>query len=92
MYVFILNDGTVSWESSKQSIIVDSIIEVEYIAISEVANEAVWMKKFITKLGVVPEVEEPAPLYCDNTGTVIQAKEPRSHQRSRHILRHFYLI
>ena len=50
------------------------------------------MKKFIIDLGVVPEIEESVPLYYDNTGVIIQAKEPRSHQRSKHIFRCFHLI
>ena len=32
------------------------------------------------------------PLYCDNTGAVTQAKEPRTHHKSKHILRWFHLI
>ena len=31
-------------------------------------------------------------LYCDNNGAIAQAKEPRSYQRSKHILRRFHLI
>ena len=31
-------------------------------------------------------------LFYDNNGDIAQAKEPRSHQRSKHILRHFHLI
>ena len=31
-------------------------------------------------------------LYCDNNGAIAQAKEPISHQRSKHILRHYHLI
>ena len=50
------------------------------------------MKKFITELGVVPEIENPVPLYCDNTRAVAQAKEPRSHHKSKHILRCFHLV
>ena len=50
------------------------------------------MKKFITELGVVPSITGPVPLFCDNTGAVAQAKEPRSHQKSKHVLRRFHLI
>ena len=50
------------------------------------------MKKFITELGVVPSIREAVPVYCDNTGAVAQAKEPRSHQKSKHVLRRFHLI
>ena len=31
-------------------------------------------------------------LYCDNNGAIAQVKEPRSHQRSKHILRRYNLI
>ena len=31
-------------------------------------------------------------VYCDNNGAIAQAKESRSHQRSKHILRRFHLI
>ncbi|KAK8708468.1 hypothetical protein V6N13_059508 [Hibiscus sabdariffa] len=59
---------------------------------SEAAKEAVWIKMFITELGVVPSISDALELYCDNNGAIAQAKEPRSHQRSKHILRRFDLI
>ncbi|PKI48808.1 hypothetical protein CRG98_030805 [Punica granatum] len=47
---------------------------------------------FVTELAVVPSIADPVELYCDNNGTIAQAKEPKSHQRSKHILRRFHLI
>ena len=91
-YVFCLNGGAVSWKSSKQSTVVDSTTEAEYIAASDAAKEAVWIKKFITDLEVVPSITNPVDVYCDNNGAIAQAKEPRSHQRSKHILRRYHLI
>ena len=91
-YVFCLNGGAVSWKSSKQATVADSTTEAEYIAASEAAKEAVWIRKFITELEVVPSIIDPIELYCDNNGAIAQAKEPRSHQRSKHILRRFHLI
>lgn len=91
-YVFVLNGGAVSWKSYKQSTIADSTTESEYIAASDAAKEAVWMKKFITDLGVVPSIRDPVEIYCDNEGAIAQAKEPRSHQRSKHIMRRYHLI
>ncbi|KAK8535535.1 hypothetical protein V6N12_057051 [Hibiscus sabdariffa] len=66
--------------------------EAKYIAASEAAKEAVWIKKFIIALGVIPSISDAVDLYCDNNGAIAQAKEPRSHQRSKHILRRFHLI
>ncbi|KAK8501403.1 hypothetical protein V6N12_047138 [Hibiscus sabdariffa] len=91
-FVFCLNGGVVSWKSSKQDTVADSTTEAEYITASEAAKEAVWIKKFITGLGVVPSISDVVDLYCDNNGAIAQAKEFRSHQRSKHILRRFHLI
>ena len=71
---------------------VDSICEVKYIAASDATKEAVWLRKFISELGVAPSVDGPILLYCDNTGAIAQAKEPRSHQCTKHILRRCHLI
>ncbi|GJZ15432.1 retrotransposon protein, putative, ty1-copia subclass [Tanacetum coccineum] len=44
-YVFVLNGGAVDWKSSKQSTTAMSATESEYIAASEAAMEAVWIRK-----------------------------------------------
>ena len=46
-YHFLLNGGAVSWCSSKQSVVVGSACEAEYIAASEAENEGVWMNECI---------------------------------------------
>ena len=69
-YVFTLNGGVVSWKSSKQETTVDSTTEVEFIVVAKAAKEAIWMKKFITELVVVPSCVDPVTLYCDNNGTI----------------------
>ena len=78
-FVFCLNGGVVSWKNSKQKIVANSTTESEYIVASDAAKEVVWIKKFITKLGVVPSILYPVDLFCDNNGPIAQAKEPRSH-------------
>nr|GEY58789.1 hypothetical protein [Tanacetum cinerariifolium] len=37
--------------------------------------EAVWVRKFISGLNVVPTIEEPISMYCDNTGAISIANE-----------------
>ncbi|KAL0401900.1 UNVERIFIED_CONTAM: Retrovirus-related Pol polyprotein from transposon TNT 1-94 [Sesamum latifolium] len=83
-FVFKLNGGVVAWKSSKQDTTADSTTEAEYIAASEAAKEAVWMKNYIQELDVV--------IFCDNNGAIAQAKEPRSHHRSKYILRRYHLL
>ncbi|GJV78506.1 hypothetical protein Tco_1514376 [Tanacetum coccineum] len=69
-YFFILNGGTVDWKSSKQSTTAMSTTESEYIAASEAAMEAVWIRKIISGLGIVPTINEPLNMYCDNSAAV----------------------
>ena len=85
-FMFCLNGGAVSWKSSKQETV------AKYVAASDATKEAVWIKKFITELGVVPSILDPVDLFCDDNRAIAQAKEPRSHQKSKHILRRFHLI
>ncbi|WP_286387717.1 Ty1/Copia family ribonuclease HI, partial [Acinetobacter bereziniae] len=77
--------GAVRWKSSKQSVIADSTMEAEYLAASEAAKEAFCYKKFGAEIGVMPS--DAVPLYCDNNGAISLAKEPRSHQKSKHFER-----
>ena len=47
------------------------------------------MKEFITDLGVIPSASSPMTLFCDNTGAIAIAKEPRFHKKTKHIKCHF---
>ncbi|KAA0051190.1 gag/pol protein [Cucumis melo var. makuwa] len=90
--VFTLNGGAVVWRSIKQSCIVDSTMEAEYVAACEAAKETVWLKKFLTDLEVVLNMHLPITLYCDNSGAVANSREPKSHKRGKHIERKYHLI
>ncbi|GJT40629.1 retrotransposon protein, putative, ty1-copia subclass [Tanacetum coccineum] len=83
-YVFVLNGGAVDWKSAKQSIFATSSAEAEYIAAYDASKEAVWVRKFISGLGVVPTIEEPISMYCDNTGAITIANESGITKGARH--------
>ena len=70
----------------------ESTCEAEYIDASEAANEGVWMKEFISGLGVIPSALGPMKIVCDNTGAIALAKESRFHKRTKHIKRRFNSI
>ena len=67
-------------------------MEAEYIAASEAAKEAVWLKNFLTDLGIVPNMIKPVTLYYNNSGAVANSKEHQSHKRGKHIERKYHLI
>ena len=75
-FFFTLNGGAVFGKSSNQTTTADSTAKVEYIAASDAAKEAVWLKKFITDLVVVPSILDPIHVLCEHNGAITQAKEP----------------
>jgi hypothetical protein len=50
--------------------------EVEYIIVPKAVKEVIWIRNFISELGVVTSLCSPMDLYSDNSGAVAQAKKP----------------
>ena len=67
-------------------------MEAEYVATCEVVKEAVWLKKFLSDLGVVRIEQVPITLFCNNSGAVAQSKDPRNHKKGKHIERKYHII
>ncbi|GJZ18379.1 hypothetical protein Tco_0554502, partial [Tanacetum coccineum] len=80
--MFLVYGGVVDWKSAKQSIFATSSVEAEYIA--DASKEAVWVRKFISGLGVVPTIEKPINMYYDNTGAIKIANESGITKGARH--------
>ncbi|GJR96765.1 hypothetical protein Tco_0268939 [Tanacetum coccineum] len=91
-YVFILNGGAVDWKSSKQSTTVMSATEAEYIAASEAGMEAVWIMKFISGLGIVPTINEPIKMFCDNLAALHFAYKLGVLKGARHYHRRYHYV
>ncbi|MCQ7012940.1 Ty1/Copia family ribonuclease HI, partial [Clostridioides difficile] len=60
-------------------------MEAEYVAASEAAKEAVWLRNFLCELRVPKSMPKCITIYCDNAGAVANSKEPRAHKASKHI-------
>ena len=67
-------------------------MEAKYVATCEAAKETVWLKKFLSDLGVVRIEQVLITLFCDNSGAVIQSKDPRNHKKGKHIERKYHII
>ncbi|GKF70622.1 hypothetical protein Tco_0203679, partial [Tanacetum coccineum] len=78
--------GAVDWKSSKQSTTAMSATEAEYIAALEAAMETVWIRKFISGLGIVRTINEPIKMFCDNSATLHFANEPEVQKGARHCI------
>ena len=90
--VFTFGGGAISQRSVKQSCIADSTMEAEYVTACEAAKEFVWLKKFISDLGVVRIEQVPITLFCENNRAVAQSKDPRNHKKGKHIERKYHII
>ncbi|GJR31069.1 retrotransposon protein, putative, ty1-copia subclass [Tanacetum coccineum] len=91
-YIFVLNGGALDWKSSKQSTTAMSATESEYIAASEAAMKGVWIRKFISGIGIVPTINEPLNMYCDNSAAVHYANELGVQKGARHYQRRYHYV
>ena len=83
--VFILGGGAIVWRSIKQGCIADSTMKAEYVAATEAAKEAVWLRKFFPDLEVIPDAEKAMTLFCDNEAAIANSKECKHYKRTKHI-------
>ncbi|GJU77668.1 retrotransposon protein, putative, ty1-copia subclass [Tanacetum coccineum] len=76
--MFLVYRDDVDWESGKQSIFATLYREAKYIAAYDAFKEAVWVRKFISGLGVVPVIEEPITIHGEDgkIGKNIKATYP----------------
>ena len=89
-YTMSLGSAAISWRSRKQSVPVDSTTEAEYVAAAEATKEIVWLRKILEDLQ--EKQENSTPLLIDNTSTIKLAKNPRFHDRTKHINTKYHLI
>jgi hypothetical protein len=82
-YVFKASGGAITWKSKKQTTIALSSTEAEYVALSEAAREACWVKNLYTELGF-PQ-NDPITIKGDNDGSIAMARNQQFHSRSKHI-------
>lgn len=67
-----------------------SSAEAEYMAASSASSQAVWIKRILVDLHLVPE--HPTTIYCDNNSTIAMTKNLVFHARTKHIeIRHHYI-
>nr|GFD52658.1 retrovirus-related Pol polyprotein from transposon TNT 1-94 [Tanacetum cinerariifolium] len=58
--------------------------DAKYITAFDASKKAVWIHKFISGLGVVPIIEEPINMYCNNTRAIVIVKDHGVTKGARH--------
>ena len=82
-YVFTLGNGAISWRARKQPLVAFSTVEAEYIGASDAAKEAIWISSLFTRLLGLDAY--PQEIFADNQGAIQLAKNPKFHERTKHI-------
>ena len=84
-YIFQMNatGGYVSWKSKKQRTVALSTCEAEYMALALCVQEAIHLIRLYSDL--YSQSCLPVEIGVDNQGTILLAKNPVMHQRTKHI-------
>nr|AAU90333.1 Putative gag and pol polyprotein, identical [Solanum demissum] len=86
-YVFTLGGGAVCWRSKKKTIIANSTMEAELIALALASEEANWLRDLLYQ---IPYFEKPIPpilIHCDSTAAIGRVQNRYYNGKSRPIRR-----
>ena len=72
-----------SWLSKRQPLVATSTCFAEYVAMAEACKEVVWSRWLLAELGF--PMKRPTPLLVDNQAAISLSKDPKDHQRNKHI-------
>ncbi|XP_062113630.1 secreted RxLR effector protein 161-like [Humulus lupulus] len=84
-YIYLLAGEAISLKSVKQTLVASSTMAAEFVACYEASNHGIWLRKFVTGLHIVENVERPLKLFCDNNSAVLYSNNNRSSSKSKHI-------
>lgn len=83
-YAFMLYERCViCWNTKKQSSVVASSTEAEYMALFEGVREALWLKSLAASINI--NITKPIVIYEDNNGCINIANNPTNHKKTIHI-------
>jgi Reverse transcriptase (RNA-dependent DNA polymerase)/gag-polypeptide of LTR copia-type len=86
--VVMFYGGPISWSSKKQRSVATSSCESEYMALSTCTKQGQWVAQIFRDLGLAKYIgKDPncVDMLGDNQGSLALVKNPRLHERSKHI-------
>ena len=84
-----LANGVFCWNSRVQKSIALSSTEAEYMSLSDMSRQLVWICSLFEELGIQ---SMPIPLCGDNQGSIFLASNPVQERRIKHIDLHYHYI
>jgi hypothetical protein len=89
-YIFMAAGGAITWRSKKQTFTALSTTEAEYVALSEAAHEAYWLRNLYEELGFTQK--SPTTIKGDNNGSISMARNPQFHNHAKHIAVRYHRV
>jgi len=81
-FVFTSLGTAISWKASLQKVVVLSITEAEYTALTEAVKESLWLEGIAKELKIQNEV---ITIHCDSQSAIDLSKNSVHHERTKHI-------
>jgi len=91
-FTYYLGIRPVSWSSKKQPIITLSSTKAEYVTLTHMLKDILWIHKILFKLSPIFHFKPPTLLFCDNQGAICLSKDSTFHGQKKHIDIQFHLI
>ena len=89
-HVFVQAGGPTAWGSQYQPTVALSTTEAEYMALTRVMKQILWMYTAMDEVGY-PQ-PKPAILYNDNSGAVLLTQNTKNNIKVKHInIRYHYI-
>ena len=88
-YVVTLCGGPVAWKSQRKRTLALSSCEAEFMALTDVAREILWLCNFLDEIGIKYYIPR---IYCDSRSAICWAEDPVQHQRNKHVELKYYYI
>ena len=86
-YIFNIAGGAVSWKSKKQTILAQSTMESELIALASASEEARWLRNLLSEIPLWDKPIPPILIYCDSTAAIGRAYNRYYNGKRRQIRR-----
>jgi hypothetical protein len=88
-YIIQIAGGPVSYKSKLMTTLALSSCEAEFMALTEVCRELMWLCRFFDEIGVEYETPE---IFCDSSSAIAWSQDPIQHQRNKHMELKYYYV
>jgi hypothetical protein len=89
-YVWFYAGGPISWSSKKQTTHALASTDAEYMAVTELIREGLWLRSQGLEVGL--PFSEPIDCHINNTGAIAISRKSSGHTRTKHIDVRYHFI